>query len=61
MNAAACLGLEVLTFPSVLHLLGYGPKNKVENWELALEEVHPFGMALVTAVRPCRVAHLIAA
>lgn len=56
-----CLGFEGFTFPSVLHFLGSGPKNKGENWELAVGEVHPGGMAFVTAVRPCRVAHLIAA
>lgn len=46
-----CLGFEGFTFPSVLHLLGYGPKNKGENWELAMGEMHSVGMAFVTAVR----------
>lgn len=55
----ACLGLEGFISPSVLHPLGgYGPKNK---GELAVGEAHPIGTAFVTAARPCRVAHLIAA
>lgn len=38
MNAGCMLRVRGFTFPSALHLLGYGPKNKGENWELAVEK-----------------------